>query len=161
MSRSVQKANSVVRTEFVVYDSSDVPVTGASGFTIYLSLDGVNSVITVNISEIANGRYLVYFTPNSAGKWTLLIQHPTYNLRGWTETFDVTTDGVLIISDIWSYLLETGFSVARTLRVMASVITGRTTRLGTSFISRNLSDTTDQVTGTVDVSGRTPGSYGP
>ena len=78
---------------FEVYDSANQPVLGASGFTTLLSRDGVDSAVTVTVSEIANGRYLASFTPNASGDWFIVVRHATYNLRGWQEEFQAPARG--------------------------------------------------------------------
>ena len=58
--------------------------------------------------------------------------------------------------------VESGFSLARVLRIMVSVLAGKITGGPATFSSRNLGDTETVVTGTADESGnRQPGTYGP
>lgn len=57
--------------------------------------------------------------------------------------------------------IEPGFDLARTLRIIAAAVAGKTTGGPAGFTARNLGDTTDQVTGTATEDGnRTPTSYG-
>lgn len=106
MARTTMKVSTTARTVFTVYDSNDAAVTGLvnGDFTKLLSKDGANDATAVTVTEIANGRYTATFTPGSTGVWYLLITQATYNLRGWEETFDVTTDGIPTVSAIQSGL---------------------------------------------------------
>jgi len=76
-----------------VYDSNDTAVTGLvdGNFTKYAAVDGVTDALTVTVTEIANGRYKVSFTPDAVGRWQVLVQHATYQPRGWEGIYDVVT----------------------------------------------------------------------
>ncbi len=106
MARTTMKVSTTARVVFTVYDSNDAAVTGLGNgdFTKLLSKDGSNDATAVTVAEIANGRYTATFTPASTGVWYVLITQATYNLRGWEETFDVTTDGIPTVSAIQSGL---------------------------------------------------------
>lgn len=101
MSQTVQKVGVAARGDFVVYDANDDPVTGLvnADFDKLLMKNGANSAVVATVAEVGSGRYTVTFTPNAVGIWTLLVQNATYNPRGWIETFNVTTDGVLTLAD--------------------------------------------------------------
>ena len=92
---------------FVVYDSSNNPVTGLvqSGFTIFLSNDGTVSSDAVTISEVSSGRYVYSFTPSMPGEWYILITHATYNVRGWDDEFIVQVGGGTS-SSTWPYMKD-------------------------------------------------------
>lgn len=116
----MMKVSTTARVHFTVYDSSDAVVTGLGDgdFTKRLAKDGSNDTTTVTIAEIANGRYTATFTPGSTGVWYLLITHATYNLRGWEETFDVSTDGIPTVAAIQSGLpLASDYSAARAAKL--------------------------------------------
>lgn len=108
MSKSVSKVSVLVRADFVVYDSSDAAVTGLinTDFTKRLAKNGANDVTAVTVTEVANGRYQATFTPASTGTWTLLVTQATHNVRGWTETWDVTTDGVVPADTMADHILR-------------------------------------------------------
>lgn len=102
MSRSLSKVNDQIRCEIFVTDNTATAITGlANGaFTKLLSKNGSNDTTTVTVTEIASGRYTVTFTPTAIGMYELTVLHATYNPFGWTETFDVTTDGSLTSAQI-------------------------------------------------------------
>lgn len=92
--RTFVQIDNTARFEIVVYDTFDQPVTGLvnGDFTKYLSKDGATSAVAVTVTEIANGRYSVTFTPNAVGVWSCVVLHATHNPRGWQEEFDVLND---------------------------------------------------------------------
>lgn len=159
--RSVQKVSTLVRAELVVYDSNNDPVTGLvnGDFTKLLSKDGANSGVAVTVTEIANGRYSVTFTPNATGVWAVLVRHATYNKRGWQEIFDVTTDGVISIADASDGLLdrangiESGYTLRQVLRLVASILLGKASGGPTGSTFRDLNDSKDRVVATADANG--------
>lgn len=168
MSRSVQKSGVAIVETITVYDNTGAEVTGLvnGDFTKVLHKDGVASVVAVTVTEISGGDYKVTFTPDSAGAWRLLIQQATHNKKGWQATYDVSTGGVLTTSDIaaavWAYVMETGFSALRYMKIMAGVLAGKTTGGKASITARNLGDTENVLVGSADESGnRTPTSYVP
>jgi hypothetical protein len=177
MSRSLSKVNVQIRSEIFVTDNAGVAINGLvdGGFTKRLSKDGANDTTTVTVTEIANGRYTVTFTPTATGFYELDIIHATYNPFGWSESYDVTTDGILAASDItssvpsaaaiasavWSYVVGSVFTAKRYLKAIGAAVAGKTSGGPTGFTARDLEDTQDQVVGTADTSGnRTPTSYG-
>lgn len=157
MPRSVQKINTLVRTEFRVYDSSNNPVTGLvdGDFDKLLSLNGVNSIVAVTVAEVTDGRYTATFTPNNTGFWNLVLTNSTYNPRGWSEGFDVTTDGVFDIFDIFTKadMVETGWDLQDTLRVMAAVLCGKVSGGPGTPEFTNLQQTAPRVSAVADTSG--------
>lgn len=92
MARSKQTVNTLVRGMFTLYDGSNAPVTGQvqANFTTFLSKDGVDSAVTLTISEVTSGRYTYTFTPNAIGYWHILFRHATYDPRGDDDEFDVS-----------------------------------------------------------------------
>jgi hypothetical protein len=169
VSRTLWKVSTQIRGVFTVYDAANAGVTGLvdGNFTKRLTLNGANDATAVTVTEVANGRYTYTFTPGSTGHWHVWITNATYNLRGWTEDFDVTTDGAPSLSDITNDILtrtdgvETGFTVRRALRIIAAAAAGKVSGGPGSPVFRNMADTADQITGTADASGnRTAASYG-
>ena len=163
MSRSLQQVNQAIIEPFFVYDSSGNPVTGLvnGAFTKRNELNGVSSAVVITVTEDANGRYYASMTPNANGTWFILITHATYNPNGWESTYDVKADGFLTLASIWGYILDTGFSALRLMKIIAAAVAGRTTGGPAGFTARNLADTQDQIAGSADANGnRTPGSYG-
>lgn len=167
MSRSVQKVGVEIVETITVYDNTGAEVTGLvdANFTKVLHKDGVASAVAVTVAEISGGDYKVTFTPDAAGAWRLLIQHATHNKKGWQATYDVSTGGVLSTTDIatavWDFVLETGYSAKRMIRIALAVLAGKSTGGKTSFTARNLGDTENMIVGSADESGnRTPTSYG-
>lgn len=136
--RSVHKVSTIARAYFEVYDSLNVPITGLvnGDFAKFLARDGVNDATAVTVSEIGNGRYFASFTPASTGSWHLLIRSSLYNLRGWHETFDVTTDGIPSISEI-----QSGLATAAALASVQSDTDNIQTRLPTSLVGGKMDST--------------------
>lgn len=136
--RSVHKISTIARAYFEVYDTLNAPVTGLinADFTKLLALDGVDNATAVTVTEIGSGRYFASFTPGSTGSWHLLIRQATYNLRGWHETFDVTTDGILTIADI-----QTGLATAAAVAAIQSDTDNIQTRLPTALVSGKMDST--------------------
>lgn len=172
MSRSVHKSGVEIVETITVYDITGAEVTGLvnADFTKVLHKDGVSqSVAGVVVAEISGGDYKVTFTPASAGAWRLLIQQstgPAHNKRGWQATFDVSAGGVLSTSDIaaavWAFVIETGYSALRVLKIIAAGVAGKSTGGRSSFTARNLGDTENVIVGSADENGnRTPTSYAP
>lgn len=164
MSRSQHKVSVLIRDEISVFDSSDAAVTGLvnGDFTKYLSKDGANDATAVTVTEIANGRYTVTFTPGSTGVWVLDVRHATHNKRGWRSVYDVTTEGP------FSGTPQTGDCFARLgAPVGASVsddIASLDTQVGnigltTSSISLNVDDVRDRLPAAL-VGGRMDASVG-
>lgn len=91
MARSSQATGQLVRGAFVVYNSSNSPVTGLtdSDFTKLLAKDGVDDATTITIDEIGAGRYTYTFTPATSGYWFVVIRHATHAPRGWNDEYDV------------------------------------------------------------------------
>src|SRR3990167_9754432 len=88
--------NTLVYGGFEVYDpQTSLPVTGllSGSFESYVELDGTPNAAAVTITETGDGRYAYSFTPTSAGHWSVLITHQTYNKRGWFEDFFVVASG--------------------------------------------------------------------
>lgn len=169
MARSLKKVSVAVRGVFAVYDASNVAVTGLvdGNFTKRLTLNGANDVTAVTVTEVGNGRYTYTFTPGSTGHWHVLITHATYGPRGWSEDFDVTTDGAPSLTEIAEAVLtltdgvESGHTLRRAIRIIAAAVAGKSSGGAGGFTARNLGDTADQITGTADGSGnRTAASYG-
>lgn len=148
-----------------VYDFDQNPVTGLvdADFTKFVTLNGANNVTVVTVTEIANGRYDASFTPGSNGFWSVLIRQDTgaaYNKRGWQEDFDVTTDGVLSLTDIVlaifdsvDSLIETGYTFRATMRLMSAVLCGKASGGPGNSVFRNMPDTANRVTSVADSSG--------
>lgn len=97
---------------FWVKDSSGIGVTGLvdGDFTKYLSVNGVNSVVTVTVTEVdsANlpGFYKATYTPNATGYWDLLVTNATYNLAGWEDTIQAYSNNLdSIPGSVWEELL--------------------------------------------------------
>lgn len=166
---SVKKSGVEIIETITVFDGSGAEVAGLvnGDFTKVLHKDGVSqSAAGVVVAEISGGDYKVTFTPASVGTWRLLIQQSTHNPHGWQATYDVSEGGVLAASDIsadvWAYVIETGFSALRVLKIIAGVLAGKTTGGRASFTARNLGDTENVVVGSADESGnRTPTQYVP
>jgi hypothetical protein len=159
--RSLQKSGVAIRTEISVFDSANVAVTGLvnGDFTKLLSKDGANSVIAVTVTEIASGRYTVTFTPDSAGFWYLDIRHSTHKPRGWTEAFDVTTDGTLSKNDVGDGVLdqangiETGYTFRQMMRVLSSILLGKASGGPGGSVFRDVNDTKNRITTVADSDG--------
>lgn len=154
--RSVQKVSVLIRAYFEVYDSAQAPVTGLlnTDFTKLLIKDGVDDATVVTVAEVSSGRYQASFTPGSAGAWHLTIRNATYNKRGWHETFDVNTGGVLAANDIADALLDRAnaidtYTVRNAFKFVAAMLAGKVSGSGTSgdpYIFRSLDDSADRVT---------------
>ena len=99
------KINVVMRFSFAVYDVDGDAVTGLvnGGFTKLLAKDGVNSAVTVTVTELdavnLPGIYQATFTPNAIGHWHLRVRHATYNKLGWA------TDAQAIYNDLGDIFL--------------------------------------------------------
>lgn len=154
--RSVQKVSTVVRAYLEVYDASQLPVTSLvnTDFTKLLLKDGVNDATTITVAEVGNGRYEASFTPPTTGVWHLTIRNATYNKKGWHETFDVLTGGVLSTSDIADALLDRvsaidGYTPRQALEIAGAILAGKLSGTGTHadpYVFRSLNDTADRVT---------------
>ncbi len=157
MPRSVQKINTLIRSEFEVYDFSNNPVLGlvTGDFDRLLSINGADSGIAITIAEVGDGRYSATFTPNATGFWNMCLRNSTYNPRGWSEGFDVTTDGVFDIFDIFTKadMVETGWDLQDTLRVMAAVLCGKVSGGPGTPAFTNLQQTATRVSAVADSSG--------
>ena len=95
----VKLSSGDVKGGFVVYDESNVPVTGLTpgNFTILLANEGVDSAVPVTISEVGDGRYHYAFTATE-GEWFLLIRYAVENPRGWSEDVSVVlSSGIVIV----------------------------------------------------------------
>jgi len=90
------------------------------------------------------------------------------NDDGTTDLVSATTTGPIYFHSgdapsvqVWSNVLEPGFTADRILRIIAAAVAGKTTDTPTSFVARNLADTQNQINGVVDPStGRTSATYG-
>lgn len=59
-----------------------------------------------------------------------------------------------IASAVWAYTIESGHSALRVFRLMAAAMLGKTSGGGTTSVKfRDLNDTKDQITATVDTNG--------
>jgi hypothetical protein len=134
--RSPQKVGQI-RGEIVVYNDT-TPVTGLvnGDFTKLLSKDGVDDATAITVTEIANGRYTYTFTPGAAGYWVVLIRQATYNLRGWQDEYDVSTDGLPSINDIVDGLLKRDLSNVEASAAVMSVATAML-KLVSKFVADN------------------------
>ena len=105
------KTGVATRFDIRVFDSNDDGKTGLldASFTKLLTKDGADSAVTVTVTEVSSGsgRYTVTFTPNATGYWSLFVAHSTHDKRGWSEDFDVTTDGIESLTDIAGAILVT------------------------------------------------------
>lgn len=170
MSRSLQKVGVLIVETITVFDGTGTEVAGLvdGDFTKILHKDGVLSAVVVTVADIGLGEYKVSYTPTSAGAWRLRVEQSSgsaYNKRGWEATYDVSAGGVLSTADVgaavWGYLVEGAFTAGRLLRIVAAMLAGKTTGGRLSIVARDLSDTTNMVTGSADSSGnRTPTGYG-
>ena len=70
-----------------------------------------------------------------------------------TDSDEAIADAALTLSDIFTYVIETGYTFEATLRIMASVLAGESAGGGTGTITfRDLLDTKNRVSATVDAS---------
>jgi hypothetical protein len=150
MATSVQKVNTLVETEFDVFDIFNVPVLGLvnGDFTKFLSLNGVNNVIVVTVTEVANGRYNATFTPNAVGYWCLTIRNPTYNERGWTEGFDVTVSG----PDLGVFVVDT-YTYTQIMSLIGAALGGKISGAPLLPVFRSMDDTVNRITSICDANG--------
>lgn len=170
MARIAQVGVQVIET-ITVFDSTGAEVAGLvdGDFTKVLHKDGVSqSVAGVLVTEIGAGEYKVTYTPASAGQWRLRVEQSSgaaYNKKGWQETYDVSVGGFptsdSVAAAVWAYILETGFSASRMIRIALAILAGRSTGGRANVTARNLSDTANMVVGSADDQGnRTPTSFG-
>jgi hypothetical protein len=158
---SVQKVGTLVYAYLEVWDSANAPVTGLvdGDFTKRLAVDAVNSAVVVTVAEIGNGRYSATFTPPVNGNWYLSIQNATYNPRGWDETYQVTTDGVVDLSQIANAVWDLaaaidGYTPRQTLREMGAALCGKVSGMGAGLpVFRSMNDTADRIAATCDSDG--------
>jgi hypothetical protein len=149
-----------------VFDQTGTEVTGLvnADFTKVLHKNGAVSAVAVTVAEIGAGEYKVTFTPDAVGQWRLRIEQSTgnaYNKKGWQETYDASTEGSLSAAEVWDYVLETGFSAKRLLRIVAALVAGKSTGGLVNVTVRDLADTENMMTGSADAAGnRTPTSFG-
>ncbi len=167
MSRSPYQVGVEVVETITVFDSTGAEVTGLvdANFGKSLTKNGVaQSTAGVLVTEIGAGEYKVTFTPASVGAWRLRVEQSSgagYNKKGWQATYDVSTDGPLSAAAVWAYIVETGFSALRMLRIIAAAVAGKSTGGAVNLTARDLADTTNMIQGSADDQGnRTPTSYG-
>lgn len=161
MPRSVQKLATLVRAYFTVYNALDVPVTALpnGAFGKLLSFNGAPSAVPVTVTEIdaatRPGQYFASFTPSGVGQWYLLITNAANNPRGWDEEFDVTTDGVFTIDDVFikADMVETGWNLRDTLRVNSAVLCGKVSGGPGHPVFTNLQQTAPRVDSVADANG--------
>ena len=160
MGRTLKKTGVLIRCSFRVWDNTVSPPTPKTGlldasFTKLLEKDGVDDATAVTITEIATGRYQATFTASSAGHWGLDISHPTWNVRGWSEDFDVTEDGAFSINDIFDKTdgVETGVTLRKGMRACAAGAAGKSSGTSTQSTIRSIADDADRIVSTVDANG--------
>jgi hypothetical protein len=83
-------------------------------------------------------------------------------ISAYVEVFDLEELSITgIAAAVWAYVIETGFSALRMLRIIAAAVAGKSTGGATNLTARDLADTTNMIQGSADSSGnRTPTSYG-
>ncbi len=188
MSRSLEKTGVEIVEVITVFDANGDEVTGLvnADFDQSVTKDGAVSAVLAVVSEInagtRPGEYKVSFTPTSAGQWRVRLEQSSgsaYNRHGWDADYNVTTDGILslatiaagvlavvptaaaIAAAVWAYVVETGFSARRMLRIVAGLLAGGSSGGLVNVTVRDLSDSENIFTGSADANGnRTPGSYG-
>lgn len=63
-------------------------------------------------------------------------------------------DGGATASELWSYIIETGFTAEEMMRLVAASLAGKLSGAGTTNVKiRDLNDTKDRIDATVDASG--------
>lgn len=73
-----------------------------------------------------------------------------------TTTYGAGTKGKLlqdVVPDVWARVIESGYTAEEILRILAGVAAGKSSGQNTAPVYRDLGDTKDRVTGTVDGSG--------
>lgn len=92
-----------------VLDDAGAAVTGlvSSDFTKSLTKNGAVDATAVTVTEINSstrpGEYDVTFTPGSTGYWRWRVWYAG-DLFGFEQEWDITTDGLLALSDIQAYI---------------------------------------------------------
>lgn len=128
-----------------------VKTTGLSqgSFTIRLEVDGVLSAVSVTITEVGAGYYLVSFTPNAVGIWTLSIDYNDYHLIGdWA----VRTH---ILNEVLSSFL-TAATIGNAINKIRVYVRNRLVISGGNYTIYEDDDTTPHETGTVSTTERNP-----
>ena len=150
MAISVQKVSTLVRTEFDVFDNANVPVLGLvnANFTKLLSLDGVNDLTVVTVTEVGNGRYEATFTPGSVGYWCLTIRNAVYNPRGWTDGFDVTISG----PDLGQFVID-GYTYSQIMSLLGAALGGKVSGAPLNPVFKSLDGLSIRITATCDNNG--------
>jgi hypothetical protein len=165
--------NALVIEVISVFDANDNGVTGLinSNFTVYLYKNGVADATTVTVTEIANGQYMVTFTPGSAAKWAWRVSNATYNPRGWQASYQATLDGVLslagIAAAVWGFVVESANAITMTatrmLRIIAAGVGGaKATGSQSTIAYSDLCGDETMISGTANANGDRSGiTYGP
>jgi len=106
------KISTAYSATFWVKDSAGAGVTGLvnGNFTKLLSANGVNSAVTVTVSEVDSsnlaGLYKAAYTPNATGYWDLLVTNATYNPSGWQDTIQVYNNDLdAVPGSVWDELV--------------------------------------------------------
>ena len=87
------KKDSVFTDYIEVFDSVGARVTGLvnGNFTKTAVVNGTPSSITITVAEVNAGTrpgvYMVVFTPDTVGSWSINVANATYNSQGWTENY--------------------------------------------------------------------------
>lgn len=93
-------------TLFRLADAADAAVTGAvnGDFTKQVYKDAATDVLTITVTEVANGWYKAVYTPASNGYWMAHVSHATYNVAGWSDEIDVVTSVIETLLDAMTEL---------------------------------------------------------
>lgn len=120
-----------------------------------------------NIADVTNLNSVSILSQNSAGliavdsgagDWTSAEKSQIRHRLGIDGAAAAPSAEASLAAKVWTQILESGFSAERILRILASVAAGKNGATENDF--RNLSDTQDQVNGTVAGGKRTAATYG-
>jgi hypothetical protein len=87
---------------------------------------------------------------DTTGAYTVRV-----NYQQPVQAITVSTGGgsAPTVSQIWSHAIESGFTAEEILRILAAASAGKTSGQPTNPVFRDIGDTKDRITGTVDSNG--------
>lgn len=161
---SVAAVNSLYSRAFKLKSSTGAAVSGeaanfAKALYYFNGTTWVVSSITVTVTEIGStGFYHADYTPTAAGTYFVSVTHPTYNVAGFDDTLDATTDGNLTLAGIITAIADGftahGQTLRKALRILMSNAAGKSSGFASNApVFRAVDDSKDVITATIDTNG--------
>lgn len=147
------------RVYFHLVDATDgmTPETGEAAGQPQISTNGGSWANTsATLTAIGNGRYYVELTAGELGTLgNLQLRYKSANTAEAIASAQVVLHdpftAALTAAGVWDYTVEGAYKAKEFLRLMAAVLFGKATGLGTTTVYfRDMADTKNRVVATVD-----------